>query len=230
MSALLKQMRQDSPHRLWPLTDASGTASDASGNAGNGTYVGSPSLASRSLLLGRVADFDGSNDYVNCGSYNLSGSASQTLEIWGMTDIQATAGGSEPHGLQTAFGVEYSANLFELRIGTLTPEFVVKAGTTTHVLTGTAVAIGELFHLVGVYTSTTLRFYQNGVLVDSEASGGSLVANQTFAIGHVTPGQGYTRPFNGALGYAAMYTATELVADRVKAHYQAGIRSGVVSG
>ena len=51
----------------WKLDDGSGTtAVDSSANGNDGTFVGDPQWASG--ILGGALDFDGVDDYVDCGN------------------------------------------------------------------------------------------------------------------------------------------------------------------
>lgn len=75
------------PIAYWPLADASGaTATDESGNARNGSYVGSPTLGVTGIGDGRTAaTFNGTSSYTNIYSASLAGafnSQEGTISAW----------------------------------------------------------------------------------------------------------------------------------------------------
>jgi len=70
----------------WPLDDGSGTtARDSSGNGNNGTLMGDPKWVAGQL--GGALSFDGTQDYVDCGSNSsLHPTDAITMAAWFMID------------------------------------------------------------------------------------------------------------------------------------------------
>jgi len=83
-------------------------------------------------------------------------------------------------------------------------------------LSSIAPATNTIYHLVGTYDGTTMKFYVNGSLAASNATAVSIVAG-TASIG--TDGQGDW--WGNVIDEAAWYNIT-LSASRVLAHYDAG--------
>lgn len=103
-------------------------------------------------------------------------------------------------------------------------EFRVGTGTGSSVLSGPAASLNEWAHLVGTYDGTTARFYVNGVLVSSSASGFSPNTTYGLRIGAgATEGPGaYFWP--GRVDEVAVYS-TALSTTQVQAHYAAAFPS-----
>ncbi|MBN2667662.1 MAG: LamG domain-containing protein [Bacteroidales bacterium] len=132
--------------------------------------------------------FDGSNDYVDCSTINLSGS-SITLECWVKVDNFNDPG----QGVISLIGTEQSGNSAFLRLGDggvplalNKVQFVLLIGGTQIKLNGSqALTSNTWYHIAGVYDSSTgMKIYINGNLDVSNSQSGNFVSNSLFYIGN----------------------------------------------
>ena len=216
----------DSPKGYWKLDESSGTrAHDFSGNGKHGTYVNSPSLASRTLnsILGAVSDFDGTNDHVSITGLGAGSYSDITVEAWvsadalnagsGIVSEQYTGVGDKVAG---ALGLDPSG------AAATTLDFARYSGSSWAVTTPSyTVSTGTLYHVVGAIdgTGTTGRLYVNGSQV-ATVTMSYTPDDDAWYIGrrHDTGGSPY---WDGIIGHVAIYDS-ELSSTRIAAHYAAG--------
>lgn len=242
MSALMKQMLLDSPAGLWPLTETSGsTAYDMSGNARHGTYTGGV-VHTGSFLGTPTASFDGATGYVTIPDNNdwspSSSTNHWTLEIWAFIPAtptypkafigKATTSGQYEWDFSIAnWGGAYNTNTVN---GTFT-RFDASANDYGVVWpSGTATNLAGAWHQFVMVLSGSMASilgYIDGVQGGTAVTQGSSTANLASDVRIGTAYGG--RWWSGPLAYAAIYT-TNLSAARIKAHYQAGIRNGIMVG
>lgn len=146
-------------------------------------------------------DFDGSNDFVNCNTINLSGSAI-TMECW----LKVDAFQSGFPYISQLCGTESGNNSAFLRLGDadITSgnkiEFVLYIGSGQVQLTSnTELETDTWYHIAGTYDGTNMVIYINGVLDNSSNQTGSLVSNSHFAIGTMYNGSTGDRYFDGVI-------------------------------
>ena len=142
--------------------------------------VTNPSAVNYSL------SFNGTNQSVNAGTINLSGS-SITMEGW----IRANAFKTTFPYISTIMGTEATGNTALLRMGDagITAgnklQFVLYFGTQQVKLTSNTVfATNTWYHVAATYDGTTMNIYVNGVLDASLAQTGSFTSNGIFNIGY----------------------------------------------
>ena len=239
MSALLRQLLADTPAGLWPLDETSGaTAKDCSGNGRDLTYQAAPTLRGATPVPGvATASFNGTSQYASRAMTGLSGLTAFSIEAWSMP----TGRNGSPY-IEFVIGSENgaaNAGCIELRWGygglaanTGKPDFVAANGTAFIEAQSTTVyPTGERHHLCGTCDGTTCRLYVDGVQVATAAWSGSASFNSAGTGAFTVAAQkndaaGAARFHPGGVGYGAIYT-TALSADRVVAHYRAGLRMGV---
>lgn len=148
--------------------------------------------------------FDGSDDYVDCGTINLSGSAI-TLECWVNVDLFQS---NDPF-ISTLIGTEVSAsNIALLRLGdaTLAPnkaQFVLLFGSSEIKLNGnTLLLTNTWYHIAATYDGSNMKIYINGILDASSSQSGSFTSFSTFNIAKSLEG----RYLNGKIDEIRVWT------------------------
>jgi ABC-type dipeptide/oligopeptide/nickel transport system permease subunit len=152
---------------------------------------------------GTSLNFDGTNDYVNCGnasSLNMTGSI--TIEAWINADTwNANAWGgtivSKDNTDNTGYALRCGNN------GMLS--FVIGSGGAWHeVLSGSIMSSGRWNYVVGVYDGATMSIYVNGVLAGQQSLTGSIgVSALSMFIGN-SPGYP-TRFFDGKIDEVRLF-------------------------
>lgn len=220
--SIYHQVMSDSPVAYWPLDEASGTqAKDVSGNGHHGTYTGGFTLGSAGPGGGKAVDLDGSTGYVDVGDDNAFTSTNLTAEGWVNRDNLTAASAM----LITKVGASFG----EWAIDTYAQAIVYNnSGGVYCVTDGAAMTVGTWAHLAMTFDGTTLRLYRNGT---QESTSTSLAgARQGNTGDSVMLGR---RQFTGSPLYVdgriahCAYYSTVLSADRIKAHYRAGLRERV---
>ncbi|MEA3287823.1 MAG: LamG domain-containing protein, partial [Candidatus Marinimicrobia bacterium] len=142
-------------------------------------------------------DFDGSDDNVNCGTIDLSGSAI-TLQAW----IKPGSFKSASPYISNIVGEEASGHTALLRLGDAALannklQFVLNIGSSETKLDGsTALSADVWYHVAATYDGSNMRIYINGIEDASQAQTGSFTANTTFYISYPSGG---TRAFDGQI-------------------------------
>lgn len=208
----------DSPAAYWRLGEAPGdaTALDASGHQHHGAYQNGVALGQTGALAGgtdTAAGFDTLDDLVAVPDHAELRPARLTLEAWVRpgANVQAYDG-----VLMKTSSVQWNDGygLYWLA-GNLV--FYVNHYNNTKVQA--PVPSQSWTHVVATFDGAALRLYINGTLAGSLNS--AIPINHTLA--PLTIGQGaggYT--WGGQLDEVALYTEA-LSADRVDAHYRAGV-------
>ena len=152
----------------WKLDETLGvTASDSSGNGNDGTLVlMNPASDWVTGKIGGGLDFDGSNDYVNCGhdaSVNITGAV--TVSAWiklTAVDIDQKVAGNQD-GIAGGYKMAvYSNNKVEFEIR----DSVNNETLNRNEPGGTVLTTGVWYHVAGVYSQegNYIRTYVNGNL------------------------------------------------------------------
>ncbi|HEY9222033.1 MAG TPA: LamG-like jellyroll fold domain-containing protein [Lutibacter sp.] len=133
----------------------------------NTAVFGSPRDLERKLHL----YFDGRNDYGEDGSDVLSGLSEASIMGWIKIDPSAT-------GIQVLFG----QNNFYVQLMS-DKKVEAKAGAKT-VSTTASIATGQWVNIAATYSSSNLKLYINGELINSTSSSGSLAIDASpFTVG-----------------------------------------------
>lgn len=217
-STYLSEVMADSPMLLWKLDETSGTtATDSSGNGRNGTYNGSPTLASAGGYpdASSVVYFPASGSPYVQSNANLVSDGSFTVECWFNRDTVRTG---FPGGINSLVG-----DLVSVSNGLLvrwnsdsatTATIYIPNGSSYSTLTVT-LNLDTLYHLAVVSTGSLVTVYVNGSSVNS----GSISAvgwNLPWRVARSEDG----RYLNGSVGWVAVYP-TALSGTRIADHYAA---------
>lgn len=215
--SLLREVRQDSPVVLWRLNETSGTvALDSSGNGNHGTYEGSPTLASGSVVTEGhdLAPYFGTGQRV-IGDNLITLNNPYTIEGWFYRRPSSTGTFSNALiGDADYFGNEGG------EIGLYIP-----AGGVNQLIQGRFDNEGEFngpyyvttrqsMHVVVVADATTTKLYVNGDLVESVNYTANDWTSFYPSVNHLAGN------FGGYVAWVAYYD-TALSAARVLAHFEA---------
>lgn len=244
----------DSPLIFWPLTDPSGTtAEDVSGNARDGTIVGSPSLASSPVMPGGRnvwhSAFSG-GDYVY-RSYELAWTPSGTddwlYEAW----IKLSTANTLASSYETLLNLDNNASGDGVDLyvpsnpgGAINPGSlriwvggVVLQSTAAQNPSGASLYDGKPHHLWVERRSGTVGLYVDDTLVTSSGAMGSVnTRSGFFGVGceGIWPGGGLTYlneySIGNPMGYVAWWKGTIPAASRRGVHFREGRRQGVLLG
>ena len=150
---------------LWKLDETSGTtASDSSGNGNDGTLNGGPKWVDGKF--GGALDFDGTDDYVDCGNPSILnfGTGDFTISAWiKMTSSQKStiwANGGDDSG-----GIRYTLSMGESNDNRITM-LVDDNSDKIRAEGATLVTDGVWHHVVGMREGTTLRTCVDGIYED----------------------------------------------------------------
>ena len=221
-SGYKQQILQDNPNGYWRLGESSGTtATDSSTAAHNGSYSTTGVTLNQTGTLpadpDTAASFSGASSYASIpAASNFSGAF--TIEAWikssaiqsdkGIAGKWRSAGEASPGGAM--LWINQSGNYA-----------LVVTNTAGNYLNSTSNPVpGSWEYIVGSYDGSTLRLYQNGLLIASKAFTGSLGSPTIpFEIGRYAGAN--TTNFNGTIDEVATYPAA-LSSTRILAHYKKG--------
>lgn len=222
--SLLHQVLLDSPVGFWPLDETAGTNADDRGSASvDGTYTGGFTLGAAGPAGLRAVEFNGSTGYVAIPDNPAFSPATPTLEAW----AYRVATGGATQMILTKSQDPHEWAMF-LSSGTLFVNiYNTGAGVFAGVSDPSPMPLATWVHYAMTWDGTTQRLYRDGVQVATNTATSGTRQGDTVAavnIGRRAVPDSY---FTGRVCFAAIY-ATALAAERVKAHYEAGIRNGVV--
>jgi hypothetical protein len=225
-----QSVEADSPVGYWRLNETSGTtATDSWAGEQNGTYS-NVSLAQPGPLQGdtsTAAGFNGSSSSVSVPdspSLEMANTQAFSVDAWIKTsspnqEIIASKLSASPTYQGWEFGVDNAGDPYLILVNSW-------AANSFDMLSGRAVNDGTWHHVAVTYNGSSngqgVTFY-----VDGQATGSSVytnalnstsVSNAALTIGS-RPSNAL--PFNGDISDLAIYRS-DLSADRVAAHYQAG--------
>ena len=184
----------------WRFDEGSGTvASDASGNGNNGTLNGGPQWVAG--YYGSALEFDGTDDWVDCGSDPSLDLTTWTIMFWLNLNENKDFNGYLVKGLDAAENYEvltYGDGHFHFPI-------LFTDGSRTYGNTDAGICVvGEWAHYTYTYDSTEgRRFYKNGSLVFEDTESGTPQASTTsLTIGNEQP---MSRYVNGTMDDVRIY-------------------------
>jgi hypothetical protein len=231
-AAYVDVVTADSPVGYYRLNEPAGatTAADSAAPAQNGTYTNFASSAfQKDGIEGGGGDksvlFDGSNDRIPAiGGVLVTSDQTYTLEVW--INIGT---GTPQAGYALSFHRGNTDNRYHA-LGITSAGMPVmsqqQAGSIFNITGTTALNDGEWHHLVGVFGSSggaaEDRFYVDGTQIGTIDGPTEDGATSVISVGVLETNSTPTGHFKGHIDEVAVYNA-QLTADRVLAHYQAGV-------
>lgn len=211
----------DGPLFYWRLGESSGTvAADASGNGRTGTYAGSPTLSTASLLPGATENnavtFDGTNDRVTVADAAWMDVSILSVEAWIKTTATAAyrniiSRDDSGSNKMWQFRVT-SSNYLELVLWVTGPTAAVF--TTAAIMTD-----GIAHHCVATYDGVAVEIYVDGIRVLRTAETRTLLTGtRLIEVGSIAESAQF---FSGTIDEVAMY-GRALSAAEIRNHYQKG--------
>jgi len=204
-----------------PFDETSGvTAHDLSGNGNTGTVTGT---TIDDGVFGKARNFDGVDDYVNCGSdASLSITSAITLEAWVKLDTWPASDMSatiimKPYTSHVDPYYDYALRVDDSGKAALT---VVVGSWGGAELLGGSVSTGNWHHLVGTFDGTNMRLYIDHGLIDTLSNPGSINSSgMDLNIGRRgTLDDSFS---DGLIDEVRIYSRA-LTADEIYLHYLAG--------
>jgi phosphodiesterase/alkaline phosphatase D-like protein len=192
----------------WQFDETSGTlAADASGNGRDSTLEQGASFASGHL--GNAVAFDGNDDYVDAGSFDITGQE-LTISTWinpaqftgkyrdNRILAKATSDAEQDHYWMLSGIKQGDDTVLRFRLKT-------DGDTTTLVANTGNIPLNQWSHAVARYDGSTMTLYLNGQEVGSTAKSGELStdANVGINIGRNPSGYG---PWNGMIDDVRIYS------------------------
>jgi PKD repeat protein len=196
----------------WRLDEGTGTTALDAVGARAGTLRNGPAWTAG--RQGQAVRFDGADDYVDLGSFDVSGSA-LTIATWIRPDgfpvddgrIVSKATGTAEQDHYFMLSTVASGGGYRLR-------FRLKTGATTSTLIATSgtLAVGQWAHVAAVYNGSAMILYLNGTEVGRVAKTGALATNASVPVAIGRNPQAYGA-FMGAVDDVRLYQRSLSVAD-----------------
>ncbi len=222
----------------WPFDEGSGTvAIDASGNGHTGFLTAGPHW-----LTDPALSFDGVDDHVEAGTFDVSGSA-LTLAAWIYAENLANCSANDCRVLSKSTGTDEGDHYFMLSTisggGGSRLRFRLKTGgvTTTLIASSGDLPENQWLHVAAVYDGSNMALFLDGVSVGSTGKTGDLSQNPSVPVwigGNPTEATG--KPWRGRIDDVRIYdralSAAELAAlppASAQAIFTDGFESGDVS-
>ncbi len=209
-----------------------GNSDDSSIYTNDGTNYGA-TFGSEYGVYNQGADFDGSNDYIDCGSDSILNINNKiTLSAWVKFSYNPSVY-SRPIAGKTQYGI---SNGYILGMGYNRAQFDVGNGTNWHAYNARGTSnIGDTnwHHIVGVDNGTSIKIYVDSFLENEKFIGSHsiLTSSTNFKIAYNTfnGGLGEFYYFDGSIDDVRLYDRA-LSSDEIKALYLANSGSFVVNG
>jgi parallel beta-helix repeat protein len=200
----------------WKFDDGSGTTAKDSVDANSGTLMNGPTWAT-----GKVSgalQFDGSNDYVDCGvASNLGITSEITVEAWVKT---TQAPGATARSFVDKVSSQSPYRGYNLGAYNGHAYFAAGGDYGGYAVTSTSIVNnGVWHHLAGVYNGTHSFIYVDGILEQSAAKTNLLATSDPV---HLWIGKDPWGNFGGMIDEAAVYNRA-LTAEEIATHYRAGL-------
>lgn len=236
MSALLQQMMADSPVALWPCDEGTGTSlSDRTGNGRTGTTTGTVSWSAKTFFGRPALDLQGGYATVaHHASFDIATTGELTVEGWCLLDALAATNKFPALLAKTidqapgSAWALYPTNFYASPTSTGVSAVIGKSGGNVVNKDSGTLALGVWHQVAMTYVDSTktIRLVVDGEDLGTAVGSGTVLTNTD----QVTIGATFSDHIvDGAVSHVAVYPSS-LSTDRLKAHYQAGIRSGIVGG
>ena len=214
----------DSSTTTWTIEDSSSNSNTGTSSGMTQANLIQSDLSFTSGYSPYALDFDGANDYIDCGNdSSLEITGNFTISAW----VNITSSGYYPRLLGKS---NTSNNRCNYAIGFLQnkPSIEVNSNGTwiAHYNSATALSTGVWHHIVGVYNGTNFLLYANGSLDTTNSASGFDVATaasetsgQHLYIGATTSN---AHNFNGSISNASIWNAA-LTSSQVTELYSEGV-------
>ena len=167
--ALLMVLATSAQADLVALWHLDGYATDSSVNGNDGTVVGATFVDGK---FGKALEFDGSGDYVDCGT-NVVITTAITIEAWikpsAFTNYDAIVANfvwpTNPEG--------YSFRVMDN--GKLVWRAVLSGNSAYSITSDSTMEAGNWYHVVLTHDASCTRLYINGILEKEDTPGGTIV-------------------------------------------------------
>ncbi len=150
--------------------------------------------------------FDGTNDYIDCGTDSITNFVTTTMSAEIM--FQTTGATTRPHLIGR--GTDGNTGQFVIVLENTTPPkmrlWLDKGSGWTQAATGNSTILNnQWYHVVGVYDGTNAYVYLNGTLDASAASTGTLrsIPSNSVTIGYYVPSTSHY--LTGKIPFARLY-------------------------
>jgi hypothetical protein len=186
----------------WPMDEATSswtgagvTINDYSNNGSNCTSTGD-ALATTTAKYGNGGYFDGSGDYLNCGTSNFSISDQVTASAWFKV---LGVPGTGYHIIFVRGSVDIELDVSQA--GALRTGIYNAAGTRVSFNSGSGLADGNWHFLTMTYDGSLIKAYADGVLIGSSPQSGLIRTGGSAYIGQYTS----TYYANGVIDEVKLY-------------------------
>ncbi|MGR9087268.1 MAG: LamG-like jellyroll fold domain-containing protein, partial [Gammaproteobacteria bacterium] len=191
----------------WPMDPGTGsTLPDMSGNGHTGTLVNGAVLTTSGGVL-----FDGVDDYVDVGQFDIPGNA-MTIAAWFWADDLANCSFQDCRIISKATGIQEQDHYFMVSPVIVNSEIRLRFRIKTNGATSTlAASSGSLsnqtwFHVAAVYDGQSMRLYKDGIEVGSKSKSGSLTTNSDISVWlGSNPPNATSRPWKGQIDDVRIY-------------------------
>jgi hypothetical protein len=185
------------------LNEVSGSIYDSTVNDNDGISYGA--IFNASGKIDGSYEFDGINDYIDVGSYDVAGSG-LTLSMWfnadAFTEVFATSGVrliSKARGPETSdhywmLAISDNGDKFRFRIKT---ENSVTANLITS--SGGSLLTNQWYYVTATYDGTAMKIYRDSVFLGSKSISGALSTNATVPVWIGANPPNIYRPWDGVL-------------------------------
>ena len=211
-SAFLTSPDPALPHATFSFSEGAGaTTADNSGNGNTGALINGPAWTPAGRHGGALV-FDGDDDKVEApGGPSLDLTTGFTLEGW----VYPTASNLTWSVIRRA-GIGNMAYTLQLTGGSRYPYVYFTTSTGPHSLINyTAVPLNAWTHVAATWDGTTVRFYQNGVALDTYGVTGTLIPSASFQPLDVGwgPGQAFAGRLDDVRIYSRALSESEVATD-----------------
>jgi hypothetical protein len=193
----------NTPIAHWTFDETSGTTAHDSAGTNNGSVSGAVWKAGK---IGGALDFDGVNDYVDCGQNAYVQGNQITLSAWIKSEVSGTD--NQMHRIITRWGGTASTDAFNLsydgRTGNKSFYFELNADHSSYVGFNQPIVTDQWYFVTGVYDGTNMKIYINGEEKASMLNSGNIFP----AIGSTLIGKdeaNWNPCFNGVIDDVRIY-------------------------
>ncbi len=173
---------------LWHLDEASGDATDASGNSLTGTNTGSTATTG---VFSNGRSFDGSGNKIIVAHSAKFPTVERTVEAW-VKITSTTSADRLLMGEGSEHWFTYDGATWGCAAGQI--GYMVWINSAWSCVSGFTPSLNRWYHIAGTYNGNTIQLYVDGVLINKVSNTGSFTpASNSFDIGNYSGG-GYGLP------------------------------------